>query len=449
MKRLIKLILLILLGITIFSCHGCHTETTKDTIPNREVRDTALIAGWFTIPNDVVYWLETEDLFDPNDPDKVVEDRFYTNDLARAQDRVPFPIVLPGYIPDKAKRISGPCIEGPLIAESDNETEIIVRYDVYLGDKAWSEIFITESNTPYTLGDPELNPDVKVIEIGGKKVLKTEFDHPLGPAIYLSFNLENIYFVVELYNFPADEAMKIVESIITEPAIVPETETILETEIVLETEILLEPDISSATLLPENTIAATIAGIEARLNSLELSGATVKKQDGNLIVVQLPKVGDIDLVIALITSRGELDLREQVLDAHGLPVLDEEGNQQWVIAKAKGSDGQERELTGKYLKPNAEVVLEPHTDMPEVEFEWNEEGAILFEQITQRNLEKPLGIFLDDRLISAPTVMMPIIRKAAIPVPSLDEAKTLAIQLNSGALPVPLRVVRIVSIGEN
>ena len=435
---------------------GCapKMETAKDSCPDW---------NWFPFSNDVI-WVEIHDRFDPNDPDRVTEKRFYTNDLARAQDRVSFPIVLPGYIPDKAKRISLPWIEGPLIAESDNETEVIVRYVIQLSDVASSEIFITESNYEQSLADPELNPYVAVTEIGGKQVLKTEFDHLLGPAIYLSFSSDNIFFVVELYNFPTDEATKIVESIIepttdytsnvepeivVEPEAVAEPQVVPETEIILKTEIVLEPDISSTSLSPENTIADTIAGIEARLNALEIKGATVKKQDSGLIVVQLPKVEDIDLVVALITSRGELDFRERVVDAHGFPVLNEEGNEQWVIAKAKGSDGQERELTGKYLKPNAQVVLEPQTNQPEVDFDWNEEGAVLFEQITQRNLWKPLGIFLDGKLISAPKVMAMIKDKGVITGLNLDEARTLTAQLNSGALPVPLSVVKIESIGKD
>jgi preprotein translocase subunit SecD len=217
----------------------------------------------------------------------------------------------------------------------------------------------------------------------------------------------------------------------------------------VETEIVLEPDILSATFSPEETIADIVVRIEARLNAVGLTGSTVKKEDGGLIVVQLPTVEDIDQVIGLITCRAELDLRELVVDANGFPVLDEKSNKQWVIAKATDSDGQERELTGKYLKPNAQVVLAPPNNEPEVAFEWNSEGAILFEQITRRNLWKPLGIFLDDQLISAPTVQAVIKDKGVITGLELDEAKTLAIQLNSGAYPVPLRVVRIVSIGKD
>jgi protein-export membrane protein SecD len=84
----------------------------------------------------------------------------------------------------------------------------------------------------------------------------------------------------------------------------------------------------------------------------------------------------------------------------------------------------------------------------EIAFEWNAEGAILFKQITTRNLNKPLGIFLDNELISAPRVDAVIEAQGVIEGTfSLDEAKTLAIQLNSGALNVPLTIVERRDIG--
>ena len=190
--------------------------------------------------------------------------------------------------------------------------------------------------------------------------------------------------------------------------------------------------------------------IERRVNAYGVTEPivqTIRNERGSFVLVQLPGVTDIDEAIKLIGQTAELDFRELVLDENGKPALDEEGKEQWVIAKAKGSDDQERELTGKYLKPNAQVVLTPQTNEPEVAFEWNTEGAILFEQITQRNLQKPLGIFLDDQLISAPTVQAVIKEKGVITGVKLDEARTLAIQLNSGSLDVPLTVVERRDIG--
>jgi preprotein translocase subunit SecD len=190
--------------------------------------------------------------------------------------------------------------------------------------------------------------------------------------------------------------------------------------------------------------------IERRVNAYGVTEPivqTIRNERGSFVLIQLPGVKDIDQALKLIGQTAELDFRELMIDSSGKAVLDENGKEQWTMAKAKGSDGQERELAGKYLKPNAQVLLESQTNKPEVAFEWNSEGAVLFEQITQRNLQKPLGIFLDNQLISAPTVQAVIKEKGVITGLDLEEARTLAIQLNSGSLDVPLALVERRDIG--
>jgi len=182
--------------------------------------------------------------------------------------------------------------------------------------------------------------------------------------------------------------------------------------------------------------------IERRVNAYGVTEPIIQRQGHDRILVQLPGVRDVDEAVRLIGQTAELDFREVELDETGQAVLDEEGRQQWAKATATGSDGQEKHLTGKYLKPNASVVLAPQTNEPEVAFEWNGEGAVLFEQITERNLQKPLGIFLDEQLISAPTVQAVIKEKGVITGLDLEEARLLAIQLNSGSLDVPLKVIQ-------
>jgi preprotein translocase subunit SecD len=164
----------------------------------------------------------------------------------------------------------------------------------------------------------------------------------------------------------------------------------------------------------------------------------MQNEQGSFILVQLPGVKNIDEALKLIGQVAELDFREQKVDATG--------NTTWVKAKAVGSNGTEEELTGKYFKPNATAGLNSQNE-PEVAFEWNAEGAVLFKQITTRNLNKPLGIFLDNELISAPTVQAVIEAKGVITGLSLEKARTLAIQLNSGALEVPLTIVGRTDIG--
>jgi len=89
-----------------------------------------------------------------------------------------------------------------------------------------------------------------------------------------------------------------------------------------------------------------------------------------------------------------------------------------------------------------------------VELEFDEEGAKIFEQITERNVGKALAIYLDgsaiidtngDGQIDASDLYAPNVNekisggKAVITgITSTQEAKTLAKRFNEGALPVPL-----------
>lgn len=193
MKRPFELILLMLLCFTTFLYHGCCAETGVDNTSPSTPPPAA---------NGSIYWMEAQG-------------RFCTNDLARAQAEIPFTILLPTYIPDKREDAPLPQIEGPLrISSSDNEIEVIIRYLVYLGSDIPGHVFITERNSPISLGDPELDPELELIEICGKQVVKTEGNFALGPGVWFSFNLDNIYFVVEVYNLPTEEAVKVVESLI-------------------------------------------------------------------------------------------------------------------------------------------------------------------------------------------------------------------------------------------
>jgi len=193
----------------------------------------------------------------------------------------------------------------------------------------------------------------------------------------------------------------------------------------------------------DDAMEGVLGKIERRVNAYGVTEPIIQRQGHNRILVQLPGVKNVDEAIKLIGQTAQLDFREMELDATGRLVFDEEGKPKWTaVAKATGSDGVEKELTGKYLKPNAKVVLNPQTNEPEVAFEWTEEGAVLFEKITERNLHKPLGIYLDGEPISWPTVQAVIKERGVITGLSIEEAKRLAIQLNSGALDVPLKIIQ-------
>jgi preprotein translocase subunit SecD len=195
---------------------------------------------------------------------------------------------------------------------------------------------------------------------------------------------------------------------------------------------------------PAKTDAQIMANIKSiitnRLQAYGITKTVIQLQGSNQVLVKLTGVDNTDKVMSLIGEVGLLAFKEKQYDSYRNPVTDANGNQVWTPAAATGSDGTQEALTGKYLKPNA-IVMRDSMGKPEVSFEWNSEGAKLFEQVTTRNLNRPLGIFLDNELISAPTVQAVIKDKGVITGVTIDEAKILVVQLNSGALDIPLQLI--------
>lgn len=190
-------------------------------------------------------------------------------------------------------------------------------------------------------------------------------------------------------------------------------------------------------------MAAVKAKIERRANGLGVTEPLIAIQGDDKIVVDLPGVTDVDTAISIIGSTAVLEIREQHFDSSGNVIKGTDGNPEWFLAQAIGTDGVTLEdLTGKYLKANATVVLNSTTNAPEVAFEWNTEGATLFSEITQRNLNKLIAIFLDQTNVEVATVQAQISAKGVISGLKLADAKNLVIQLNSGSLDVPLTVVQ-------
>lgn len=105
-------------------------------------------------------------------------------------------------------------------------------------------------------------------------------------------------------------------------------------------------------------------------------------------------------------------------------------------------------LSGKHLK-RAQLVFDQTTGAPQVSLEFNAEGKELFSEITKRNLQKPVAIFLDGQPLSVPIVQSVITNGEAVISGdfTIASAKTLAKRLNAGALPVPIQLVSQQRVG--
>lgn len=181
--------------------------------------------------------------------------------------------------------------------------------------------------------------------------------------------------------------------------------------------------------------------IERRVNLFGATEALVQTSfsaDQHRLIVELPGVVNVDQAIDLVGRTAQLNFRESV-------DLPPEATESATIYDLFAG---ETELSGRHLV-KAEVQFNPNTGKPEVGLEFNSEGKDLFAEITKRNIEKPLAIFLDDVLVSAPQVREPIVDgKAAISGDfDLKQSKSLVSQLNAGALPVPIELIERRQIG--
>lgn len=176
--------------------------------------------------------------------------------------------------------------------------------------------------------------------------------------------------------------------------------------------------------------------IERRVNFFGVSEPVVQtavSENAYRIIVEMPGVTDVDQAIALIGQTALLDFREFSNPADATPGA-------YVIPMITNT--KPAGLTGKELS-RASLTFSQQTGSPEVALEFTSEGAKKFGDITTRLVGRPLAIFLDEIPLTAPNVQTPITDGRAVITGSFsqEEAKTLALQLNAGALPVPVRPV--------
>lgn len=188
----------------------------------------------------------------------------------------------------------------------------------------------------------------------------------------------------------------------------------------------------------ENALISSQNNIEKRVNFFGVSEAitqTSKTKDDFRIIVELPGVKDVNQAIDLIGKTAQLEFRTENPDK-------EQATKSAELFFLK------TDLTGKDLSRSS-VQFDNNTGSPVVSLEFNSEGSKKFAEITTNNVGKVVAIYLDGMPISLPKVDEPIINGSAIIRGSfsLDEAKKLSIQLNAGALPVPIKLIEQRNVG--
>lgn len=187
--------------------------------------------------------------------------------------------------------------------------------------------------------------------------------------------------------------------------------------------------------------------IERRVNTFGVSEPlvyTAREGDSYRVIVEIAGIKDVNLAIAQIGRTAFLEFREVREVENPTPAQNSSGG---VTSTSHANLGApqiayiETELSGKYLK-SARLDFD-QLGQPQIAISFNSDGARLFEEITEANIGKPLAIFLDGNLISAPVVNQKIVGGNAVITGrfTIEEARTLASLLSAGALPAPANLI--------
>jgi protein-export membrane protein SecD len=186
--------------------------------------------------------------------------------------------------------------------------------------------------------------------------------------------------------------------------------------------------------------------IEKRVNLFGVSEPKVygeKVGNSNRLVVELAGIKDVDQAVKMIGETPFLEFRE---------VQDEKlSNGSSTVSFVPTT------LNGRFVT-RAGLGRDQQTNVIEIDFSLNDEGAAMFEQITGKNIGKPICLFLDGQPIipddindSCPRVQTKISGGNARITGqfSLDRAKQIVARFNAGALPAPVTLINQQTIGSD
>ncbi len=195
------------------------------------------------------------------------------------------------------------------------------------------------------------------------------------------------------------------------------------------TQIILKPVEKGTAGITDEAISKAELIILNRIDKLGISEPLVTRDLNRDIIVQLPGVSDPQKAIEIIGKTAQLEFKIlEKMDENNNPVLGPTlmtGDK--LVKSLAGYDS-----AGKII----------------VSMSFNAEGTKEFEKITTENVGKQLAIVLDGEVKSAPRIQSAISGDAVIEnIGTLDEAKNIALVLQTGALPVNLEIQESQTIG--
>ncbi len=223
-------------------------------------------------------------------------------------------------------------------------------------------------------------------------------------------------------------------------------------------QVLLEADAPPGETITLENMRNTKTIIDNRVNGMGVTEPVVQLEGSSRIVVELPGVKNVQDAISTLKGTGQLEFVEigdsQPPVSEGQYIRTSRGDPHpmaGVPADAlpgKDAPVYKTILTGKSLK-SAKVSFEPTTGKPQISFTLGKDGAKIFAKYTASHVGKILAITLDKKVLSAPRINSAIPDGQGVITGNFTaaSARSLAVQMSYGALPVPLKVVNTRIVG--
>lgn len=219
------------------------------------------------------------------------------------------------------------------------------------------------------------------------------------------------------------------------------------------THLVYEADLSNVEEVDyESSMQGLRDVIERRVNLFGVQEPVVQLQEKpgvHRLIVELAGVTDPAQAIKMIGQTPFLEFREYKENYQDILASNQAAVESGAQEAELEDPFQTTALTGQYLE-KAEVGFDQTTGYQSfVLLHFNEEGAEIFADLTEENIGKPLAIYIDGIPISVPIVQERITGGEAQITGNftIEEAKTLARNLNAGALPVPINLISQQSVG--
>ncbi len=234
------------------------------------------------------------------------------------------------------------------------------------------------------------------------------------------------------------------------------------------------------TQVGERELAAVQRVIENRVNGLGVSEAVVQSVGQDQLSIQLPGISDPEKAERVLGGTAQLEFRNQKPNTEGefqalqtiaqqqqieKQVLADSGDVEAITANQTAIEATQEdilalfadtELTGDKLRDALARPIGGPGGAWEVVIEFTNEGSALFSQLTRdiAGTGRGIGIFLDNQLISAPSVDVEYAQTGITGGSAVisgnfnvESARDLEIQLRGGSLPLPVEIIENRTVG--